>query len=634
LGRREELILPNQKELRYSYTSAGLQQTLLESVQRGGDYFSYNYNSRGDLTEGEKFRYARDSFGRVSRVENSAAQHYELLEVPIDLPYTGTVLSKASRQKSDLSNLSGANVFSFPLPKFGRLNKVSMEFQTSNLANPLIVVNGEELLYTVSESTGTLELQLQSASAASEAALVFQEETVPELLSLKVDISGYQDANGQPIWGNMLYMYDALGRRVQRELDSESGCFHRQYTYDGLQMVYDGSASYIYGLELNHVLAKIDNLGGVTSVLSDERGTVVGLADSSGNVTQKMVYSAWGQPGYMTSSGNLAKGSVFEFGYTGMFVEPYTGMLHTHFRDYDWRTHRWDREDPAGYVDGLNLYGAYFDVNGVDATGLDTSLPDLDGVGVGNDYIKSLLQDRFNKAKHAGRYDAFWLMNFGHPNFDQYGQSFVDNFDELMKHGVSPEYAWKFSHAQYRSGTFDETMSRIPDTEQYKIASEKRKTEAFIKDTLYILNSRKNMSELSGKIELHGFYTNQFGDQVPIKNKRVYDQMWKDYQKRNGLLPNQNDLLDNIVTSTSIIGGGIALFTSGPLGWAFTGIAFVADGYSVYRSYETGDITVFSAANGMAPDVYGLLNLLPTKLRSIEYATYFWTVSNGVHSWK
>jgi RHS repeat-associated protein len=96
--------------------------------------------------------------------------------------------------------------------------------------------------------------------------------------------------------------------------------------------------------------------------------TVVGLADSSGNVTQKMVYSAWGQPGYETSSGNLAKGSVFEFGYTGMFVEPYTGLLHTHFRDYDWKTHRWDREDPAGYVDGLNLYGAYFDVNGVDAT--------------------------------------------------------------------------------------------------------------------------------------------------------------------------------------------------------------------------------------------------------------------------
>ena len=60
----------------------------------------------------------------------------------------------------------------------------------------------------------------------------------------------------------------------------------------------------------------------------------------------------------------------FDFGYTGMFIEPYTGFYHTHYRDYDWRTHRWDREDSAGYVDGLNLYSAYFDVNGTDPTGL------------------------------------------------------------------------------------------------------------------------------------------------------------------------------------------------------------------------------------------------------------------------
>jgi hypothetical protein len=28
----------------------------------------------------------------------------------------------------------------------------------------------------------------------------------------------------------------------------------------------------------------------------------------------------------------------FSFGYTGIFVEPYTGLHHTHYRDYDWRT--------------------------------------------------------------------------------------------------------------------------------------------------------------------------------------------------------------------------------------------------------------------------------------------------------
>ena len=49
----------------------------------------------------------------------------------------------------------------------------------------------------------------------------------------------------------------------------------------------------------------------------------------------------------------LTWGCGEEFDYTGMFVE--SGMLHTHYRDYDWRTHRWDRENPMGYVEAAQL---------------------------------------------------------------------------------------------------------------------------------------------------------------------------------------------------------------------------------------------------------------------------------------
>jgi hypothetical protein len=54
-------------------------------------------------------------------------------------------------------------------------------------------------------------------------------------------------------------------------------------------------------------------------------------------------------------------------------------LYHTHYREYDWRIQRWDREDPAGYVDGLNLYAAYFDVNGVDPDGRAVSLLAIGG---------------------------------------------------------------------------------------------------------------------------------------------------------------------------------------------------------------------------------------------------------------
>ena len=139
--------------------------------------------------------------------------------------------------------------------------------------------------------------------------------------------------------------------------------------------------------------------------------TVVGLADSSGNVVQKMVYSAWGQPSYETSNGNLAKGSVFEFGYTGMFVEP--GMLHTHFRDYDWRTHRWDREDPAGYQDGLNLYGAYFDVNGSDPLGLNISDNESNLLDKYRDSYSSLMDQAISSAQKGDLEGAEHYYNSG-----------------------------------------------------------------------------------------------------------------------------------------------------------------------------------------------------------------------------
>lgn len=52
-----------------------------------------------------------------------------------------------------------------------------------------------------------------------------------------------------------------------------------------------------------------------------------------------------------------------------MFKDRLTGKYHTYFREYDAAHGRWMSEDPAGYQDGMNLYGAYMGVNGVDALG-------------------------------------------------------------------------------------------------------------------------------------------------------------------------------------------------------------------------------------------------------------------------
>ncbi len=60
--------------------------------------------------------------------------------------------------------------------------------------------------------------------------------------------------------------------------------------------------------------------------------------------------------------------------------DPFTGLYHTHFREFSPIHNRWLSEDPAGYADGLNLYAAYMGVNGVDPLGLD----DYSGYGWGS----------------------------------------------------------------------------------------------------------------------------------------------------------------------------------------------------------------------------------------------------------
>jgi len=124
----------------------------------------------------------------------------------------------------------------------------------------------------------------------------------------------------------------------------------------------------------------VDGAGDATYVvLTDDRGTVMSVADTAGNVVEKLFYNSTGLAKACNAAGieltntygePVYKSRYVRLGWTGMHRDPFTGLYHTHFRDFDPLTARWTSEDPAGYADGLNLYAAYFGVNGVDALGL------------------------------------------------------------------------------------------------------------------------------------------------------------------------------------------------------------------------------------------------------------------------
>ncbi|OGV89405.1 MAG: hypothetical protein A3K19_20635 [Lentisphaerae bacterium RIFOXYB12_FULL_65_16] len=150
----------------------------------------------------------------------------------------------------------------------------------------------------------------------------------------------------------------------------------------------------------------MDGAGDATYVvLTDDRGTVMSVADTAGNVVKKLFYNSTGLAKVCNTAGieltntygePVYKSRYVRLGWTGMHRDPFTGLYHTHFRDFDPLTARWTSEDPAGYADGLNLYANYFGVNGVDALGLgDRISGDFLVTGTGHHYFPVDLWEKF-----------------------------------------------------------------------------------------------------------------------------------------------------------------------------------------------------------------------------------------------
>jgi RHS repeat-associated protein len=103
-------------------------------------------------------------------------------------------------------------------------------------------------------------------------------------------------------------------------------------------------------------------------VEQDANHNVTAITDTSGNVKERFVYDPYGAQTVLNSSWS-STGDTYTwiYGFQGGRYDSYAGLYNFQRREYDPTLGRWMQQDPAGYVDGKNLY-QYVDGNPVAST--------------------------------------------------------------------------------------------------------------------------------------------------------------------------------------------------------------------------------------------------------------------------
>ncbi len=151
------------------------------------------------------------------------------------------------------------------------------------------------------------------------------------------------------------YKYDPFGRRIQKLINVPSYQLIN-YLYDGGRVIEerDGSNNliqrYIYGAGIDEVLILEKANGDKYWYYYDALGNVVNLTDNNGNLVTTYYYDVYGD---FTESGAFTDNP---YKFTGRRYDPESDLYFYRARMYSPTLGRFMQTDPAGYVDGPNLY--------------------------------------------------------------------------------------------------------------------------------------------------------------------------------------------------------------------------------------------------------------------------------------
>jgi RHS repeat-associated protein len=165
------------------------------------------------------------------------------------------------------------------------------------------------------------------------------------------------------------YVYDGQGHRIT----ATNGSTTRKFLVapvmggglDSTDMMLDGAgnvtANYVYGGGSSPFM-KLDANGNPVYYLSDGMGSVIGLANQSGQNAAKFSYDAFGN--IRSQSGTMADSTGGDFRFQGQWLESATGIYNFRARNYDSKTGTFLSRDPVDpneqLSEAMNPYQAMY----------------------------------------------------------------------------------------------------------------------------------------------------------------------------------------------------------------------------------------------------------------------------------